>query len=63
MLNPARRTTTARALIRSDLLVLDASDLRLLMTERPELGRRVEEASRDHHDMIYDDSAERGSSS
>jgi voltage-gated potassium channel len=58
VLNPAPRTTTARALIRSDLLVLDASDLRLLMTDRPELGRRVEEASRDHHAEMIDDSAE-----
>ncbi len=43
---PARRTMTARATVRTDLLVLDAGDLRLLMAERPELGRRVDEASR-----------------
>ena len=58
VLNPAPRTTTARALIRSDLLVLDASDLRLLMTDRPELGRRVEEASREHHTEMIDDSSQ-----
>ncbi len=58
VLNPAPRTTTARALVRSDLLVLDASDLRLLMTERPELGRRVEDASRENHAGLVDDSAE-----
>ena len=58
VLNPTPRTTTARALIRTDLLVLDASDLRLLMAERPELGRRVEEASRENHDMMIDDSAQ-----
>ena len=58
VLNPAPRTTTARALIRSDLLVLDASDLRLLMTERPELGRRVEEASRLNHAAMIDDSSQ-----
>ena len=45
-LKPVKRTTTARALVRTDLLMLDATDLRLLMAERPELGRRVEEASR-----------------
>ena len=58
VLNPAPRMTTARALVRSDLLVLDASDLRLLMAERPELGRRVEEASRENRGSLIDDSAE-----
>ena len=56
VLKPTRRTTTARALIRTDLLVLDASDLRFLMTERPELGRRVEEAAQRARPPMVDDS-------
>ena len=54
-LKPVRRTTTARALVRTDLLMLDATDLRLLMAERPELGRRVEEASRMRVASLADD--------
>lgn len=54
---PTRRTTTARALVRTDLLMLDATDLRILMAERPELGRRVEEASRQGVASMADDSA------
>ena len=54
-LKPVRRTATARALVRTDLLMLDATDLRLLMAERPELGRRVEEASRMRVASLADD--------
>lgn len=57
VLKPQKRTTTARAVVRSDLLVLDASDLRLLMVERPELGRRVDEAARMRPGATMDDSA------
>jgi len=56
VLKPTRRTTTARALVRTDLLMLDASDLRRLMAERPELGRRVEDASRRGTRPLADDS-------
>ena len=56
VVKPTRRTTTARALVRSDLLMLDAGDLRILMAERPELGRRVEEASRQGVGSLPDDS-------
>lgn len=57
VVKPARRKTTARALVRTDLLMLDATDLRVLMAERPELGRRVEEASRQGVASMADDSA------
>ena len=57
VVKPTRRTTTARALVRTDLLMLDATDLRVLMAERPELGRRVEEASRQGIASMADDSA------
>jgi len=57
VVKPTRRTTTARALVRTDLLMLDATDLRVLMAERPELGRRVEEASRQGVASMADDSA------
>jgi len=57
VVKPTRRTTTARALVRTDLLMLDATDLRILMAERPELGRRVEEASRQGVASMADDSA------
>jgi voltage-gated potassium channel len=57
VVKPTRRTTTARALVRTDLLMLDATDLRVLMAERPELRRRVEEASRQGVASMADDSA------
>jgi voltage-gated potassium channel len=57
VIKPTRRTTTARALVRTDLLMLDAADLRILMAERPELGRRVDEASRLGAGSLADDSA------
>lgn len=56
VLHDARCTATVRALIRTDLLVLDATDLRVLMAERPELGRRVEEASHRTKPPVVDDS-------
>ena len=56
VLHDARRTATVRALVRTDLLVLDASDLRVLMAERPELGRRVEDASHRSKPPVVDDS-------
>jgi voltage-gated potassium channel len=56
VLKPTRRTTTARALVRSDLLVLDAAYLRILMAERPELGRHVESASLNGIAAVADDS-------
>ena len=57
VLNPSPRTTTARAISRTNLLILDATDLRILMTERSELGRRVEEAAQSNRDVGVDDSA------
>lgn len=56
VLHESRRTATVRALTRIDLLVLDASDLRVLMAERPELGRRVEDASHRSMPPVVDDS-------
>lgn len=56
VLHDARRSATVRALVRTDLLVLDASDLRVLMAERPELGRRVEDASHRTKPPVVDDS-------
>ena len=57
VINPSPRTTTARAVSRSNLLVLDATDLRILMAERTELGRRVEEAAQSDRTTSLDDSA------
>ena len=57
ILKATRRKITARALFKTDLLVLDATDLHVLMAERPELGRRVEEASK-HGAGQIDTSAE-----
>jgi voltage-gated potassium channel len=45
ILREVRRTATVRALVRTDLLMLDAVDLRLLMQERPHIAQRIEEAS------------------
>ncbi|WP_406854070.1 cyclic nucleotide-gated ion channel [Alsobacter sp. KACC 23698] len=41
VLKNARRTATIRALVRTQLLVLDAADLRALAERRPDIGARI----------------------
>jgi voltage-gated potassium channel len=45
VLKSARRSATVRALQRTQLLVLDARDLRMLMASRPDIGTRVHEVA------------------
>jgi voltage-gated potassium channel len=45
VLKSARRSATIRALTRTQLLVLDASDLRLLMASRPDIAARIREVA------------------
>ncbi|GGH26365.1 cyclic nucleotide-binding protein [Alsobacter metallidurans] len=47
VLRNARRTATIRAVIRSQLLVLDAGDLRRLMESRPDIGARISQIASD----------------
>jgi voltage-gated potassium channel len=46
VLKNTRRTATVRATIRSQLLVLDAADLRILMAQRPDLAGRIHDVAR-----------------
>lgn len=46
VLKSARRSATARALQRTQLLVLNARDLRLLMASRPGIAERIHEVAR-----------------
>jgi voltage-gated potassium channel len=46
VLRNTRRSATIRALVRTDLLVLDALDLRRLMADRPDIGAHVEQVAR-----------------
>jgi voltage-gated potassium channel len=46
VLKNARRTATVRAVVRSQLLVLDAADLRILMVQRPDIAQRIHEVAR-----------------
>jgi len=41
VLRSTRRSATVRASVRTQLLVLDAADLRTLMTTRPDIGERI----------------------
>ena len=41
VLRSTRRSATVRAAVRTQLLVLDATDLRTLMTTRPDIGERI----------------------
>ncbi|MFO1148497.1 MAG: cyclic nucleotide-gated ion channel [Alsobacter sp.] len=45
VLKSARRSATVRALQRTQLLVLDARDLRMLMASRPDIGKRIHEVA------------------
>jgi voltage-gated potassium channel len=45
VLRSQRRSATVRALVRSQLLVLEAGDLRTLMATRPDLGARIDEVA------------------
>lgn len=46
VLKNTRRTATVRATVRSQLLVLDAADLRILMAQRPDLAGRIHDVAR-----------------
>ena len=48
LLSEAKRTGTARATARTNLLVLDKDDLKLLMHRNPGLAARIREASHGH---------------
>jgi voltage-gated potassium channel len=45
VLRNTRRSATIRALVRTDLLVLDAADLRRLMADRPDIAAHVEQVA------------------
>jgi voltage-gated potassium channel len=47
ILRNARRTATIRAVVRSQLLVLDAADLRKLMDNRPDIAARIRQIASD----------------
>ena len=47
ILRNARRTATIRAAVRSQLLVLDAVDLRRLMDARPDIAQRIRQIAND----------------
>ena len=46
VLKNTRRNATVRATARTQLLVLDSSDLRALMTQRPDIAARIHEVAR-----------------
>lgn len=46
VLKNTRRNATVRATARTQLLVLDSSDLRSLMTQRPDIAARIQEVAR-----------------
>jgi voltage-gated potassium channel len=46
VLKSTRRSATVRSLVRTQLLVLDARELRLLMASRPDIGARIHEVAR-----------------
>jgi voltage-gated potassium channel len=47
VLKNARRTSTIKALVRTQLLVLDAADLRILMERRPDIAARIRKIAHD----------------